>query len=61
MQKRKHLSPNNGGRKKAMVAGVARAKFPKSNEKPSIYTWARAGRQNSEGFGGGRIVGTPPK
>jgi hypothetical protein len=26
-------------------------------ELASIRSWARTGRQNSEGFGGGRIVG----
>jgi hypothetical protein len=32
-------------------------KHAKSNEKASIFNYARRGRQNSEGFGGGRVVG----
>jgi hypothetical protein len=32
----------------------------KSNEKASIFSHARAGRQNSEGFGGGYRVGKRP-
>lgn len=31
--------------------------YPKSNERQSVFAYARAGRQNSEGFGGGRVVG----
>jgi hypothetical protein len=32
------------------------SRFPKSKEEPSIRLWARRGRQNSEGFGGGNRV-----
>lgn len=60
MLERKPLLPNNGAtlsRSQEMAVGVSFAKFPKGKETPSIYHWARAGRQNSEGFGGGRLVG----
>jgi hypothetical protein len=60
MIERKPLLTNNGAalkRTQEMAIGVSFAKFPKGQEKASIYHYARAGRQNSEGFGGGRIVG----
>lgn len=31
-------------------------KYPKNNEQPTTKSWARPGRQNSEGFGGGNRV-----
>lgn len=31
-------------------------KHAKSKEEPSVKLWARRGRQNSEGFGGGNRV-----
>lgn len=62
MLNRKPVAPNNR-------SGIMRAeflsslesqaisiKYPKSKEEPSIRLWARAGRQNSEGFGGGNRV-----
>ena len=61
MLNRKPLAPNN--RKPSSVLRAFRSsealyvKYPKSKEEPSIRTWARRGRPNSEGFGGGRIVG----
>lgn len=60
MIERKPLLPNNGAalsRSQEMAVGASFAKFPKGKETSSIYHWARAGRQNSEGFGGGRLVG----
>lgn len=60
MIERKPLQPNNGAalkRTQEMAVGASFAKFPKGKEKSSIFHYARTGRQNSEGFGGGRIVG----
>lgn len=60
MIERKPLLINNGAalkRTQEMSVGASLARFPKGKETASIYHWARAGRQNSEGFGGGRLVG----
>lgn len=58
MIRRKPLAPNN---RKAVSLGsefVQSVKmYDKSpTNKPSVFAWARAGRQNSEGFGGGNRV-----
>jgi hypothetical protein len=46
--------------KKAFLASLKSEavdiKYPKSKEKASIFNYARAGRQNSEGFGGGNRI-----
>ena len=56
MEKRQFFAPN--GRKSAVREFRAAAIFyPKSGERQSVFAHARAGRQNSEGFGGGRVVG----
>ena len=62
MLNRKPLAPNNrtGRMKKAFLASLKSEavdiKYPKSKEKASIFNYARAGRQNSEGFGGGNRI-----
>ncbi len=60
MLDRKPLTPNNRTVKSLMrefnVSGVSANNFPKSNERTSIFHYARAGRQNSEGFGGGNRI-----
>ena len=55
---RKALAPNNR-RSVSLVSEFYTGKvFNKApTNSPSVFSWARAGRQNSEGFGGGRIVG----
>ena len=58
---RKPLAPyNRQGNMSQFLAtleSVAPADYKlKSNEQPSIRIWARRGRQNSEGFGGGNRV-----
>lgn len=56
MEQRQLLTIN--GRKFAVKEFRAAAiHYPKSGERQSVFAHARAGRQNSEGFGGGRIVG----
>lgn len=56
MEQRRALTPN--GRKFAVKEFRAAAiLYPKSNERQSVFAYARTGRQNSEGFGGGRVVG----
>jgi hypothetical protein len=56
MEKRQFFAPN--GRKAAVRQFRAAAiLYPKSGERQSVFAWARTGRQNSEGFGGGRVVG----
>jgi hypothetical protein len=56
MEKRQFFAPN--GRKFAVREFRAAAiLYPKSGERQSVFAWARTGRQNSEGFGGGRVVG----
>jgi hypothetical protein len=61
MLDRKPLAPNNRTANSLIQefrsSEVLYIKYPKSKEKPSIRLWARQGRQNSEGFGGGRVVG----
>jgi hypothetical protein len=61
MINRKPLAPNNRSVPKLMSefrqSEAFYIKYPKSKEEPSIRLWARRGRQNSEGFGGGRTVG----
>lgn len=62
MMSRKRLAPNNrnGSMRAAFLESLqseaAYIKYPKSNERQSIFHYARAGRQNSEGFGGGYRV-----
>lgn len=60
MVPRKPLTPNNRTTKSLMrefqASGDLHVKFPKANEAPSIRIWARRGRQNSEGFGGGNRI-----
>lgn len=63
MIQRKPLAPNNrnGSMRSAFLASleseaIPAPLFPKSKELPSIFAYARAGRQNSEGFGGGYRV-----
>jgi hypothetical protein len=55
---RKALTPNNRrkvGLSSEFYKGELYDKSPTNRQ--SAFTWARAGRQNSEGFGGGRVVG----
>lgn len=55
MKQRQLLTIN--GRKTAVREFKAAAiRYPKSNESPQTFSYARAGRQNSEGFGGGNRV-----
>ena len=57
MLERKPLAPNN--RRLTSAFSVSRAlntKYPKNGERQSVFSYARAGRQNSEGFGGGNRV-----
>ena len=55
---RKPLAPNN--RKKVTLGSEftrAVKMYDKSpTNKPSVFAWARAGRQTAEGFGGGSRV-----
>lgn len=55
MEQRHYLAPNG---RKAVVAEFRGAvpRFPKSNERQSVFAYLRTGRQNSEGFGGGRLI-----
>ena len=62
MLERKPLAPNNRSIGKLMsefrVSEDTYIQYPKSNGRLSIFSYARAGRQNSEGFGGGnRVMG----
>lgn len=62
MLNRKPVAPNNrNGRMSEFLLSLESqaysVKYPKANEKPSIPSWKQAGRQNSEGFGGGYRVG----
>lgn len=61
MLPRKPLAPNNRTATSLMrefkVSGAFHIKYPKNGERQSVFAYARAGRQNSEGFGGGRLVG----
>lgn len=58
MVPRKLLAPNN--RKKVSLGSEftqSVRQFDRSpTNKQSVFSWARAGRQNSEGFGGGNRV-----
>lgn len=58
MMKRKLLAPNN--RKKVSLGSEFTQSMTASDKSPtnkqSVFAWARAGRQNSEGFGGGNRV-----
>ena len=60
MLNRKPLAPNNRTGDKLMRdfrgSAALYIKYPKNGERQSIFTYARAGRQNSEGFGGGNRV-----
>ena len=60
MLDRKPLAPNNRTANKLKrefrTSGAFHTKYPKNGERQSIFTYARAGRQNSEGFGGGNRV-----
>lgn len=52
MEKRLPFAIN--GRRTAVRAFKAAAiRYPKANEGAQTFSYARAGRQNSEGFGGG--------
>lgn len=57
---RKPLAPNNPTASKLKrefrTSGAFNTKYPKNGERQSVFTYARAGRQNSEGFGGGSRV-----
>lgn len=45
------------GRRKAFKSfEAAYIRFPKSDERQTSFSHARAGKQNSEGFGGGNRV-----
>lgn len=56
------MSPNNrNGRMSQFLSSLesqaSPAKYPKTkNDSPSIKSYPRPGRQNSEGFGGGNRV-----
>jgi hypothetical protein len=55
---RKVLSPNNRPAVYAVAApyrGVPYNKAPGNS--PSMLSWAQSGRQQAEGFGGGRLIG----
>lgn len=58
---RKPLAPNNRTAtslmREFMASEALYIQNPKSNERASVVNYARRGRQNSEGFGGGRVVG----
>jgi hypothetical protein len=62
MLNRKPLAPNNrnGTMRGAFLASLESAastvNYPKSREESSIVIWKTAGKQNSEGFGGGNRV-----
>lgn len=56
MIQRQSFAPN--GRKLAVKEFKAAAiLYPKSNERQSVFAYARTGRSINEGFGGGRVVG----
>jgi hypothetical protein len=38
------------------ASGAFHINYPKNGERQSIFAYARAGRQNSEGFGGGNRI-----
>jgi hypothetical protein len=46
----------NGRRTAVKAFKAAFIRFPKSDERQTAFSHARAGRQNSEGFGGGNRV-----
>ena len=60
MLERKPLAPNNRTPNTLMrefaASGAFHIKYPKNGERQSIFSYARAGRQNSEGFGGGNRI-----
>jgi hypothetical protein len=43
----------NGRRTAVRAFKAAAIRYPKANEGAQTFSYARAGRQNSEGFGGG--------
>lgn len=56
---RRPLAPNNRQGKllsEFLLSEAVSVQWPKSQEQASIKTYARPGRQNSEGFGGGNRV-----
>ena len=60
MLQRKALTINNGAAlKRTKAFNKSRALLLPKNQKSetSVFVHARTGRQNSEGFGGGRVVG----
>lgn len=61
MIERKPLAPNNRSvsklKQEFAVSEVFHIRYPKNGERQSVFSYARAGRQNSEGFGGGRLIG----
>jgi hypothetical protein len=55
---RKVAVPNNRQSVASVTAPYRGAAYDKApSNKPSVLSWAQAGRQNSEGFGGGRLIG----
>jgi hypothetical protein len=60
MLPRKPLRPNNRSlstlKREFKNSGALYVSYPKTKESSSIFHYARAGRQNSEGFGGGNRV-----
>jgi hypothetical protein len=57
---RKPLTPNNrtvNSLQRELASGAFSVKYPKSNERSTIFHYLRPGRQNGEGFGGGSKVG----
>lgn len=64
MLNRKPVAPNNRNSEvmsrqffDELESQAVSVKYPKTkNDEPSILVHPRPGRQNSEGFGGGRIV-----
>lgn len=58
MTPRKVLSPNNRPAVTPVAAPYRGASYNKApGNSPSILSWAQRGRQQAEGFGGGRLIG----
>jgi hypothetical protein len=57
---RKPLTVNNGAsiKRTQMFKRSGALQLPRQQkQETSVFVYARTGRQNSEGFGGGRVVG----
>lgn len=55
---RKVAVPNNRQSVDSVAAPYRGAKYDKApTNKPSVLSWAQRGRQQAEGFGGGRLIG----